>query len=584
MTPTTVVESSPLPSPESLEKETGPSSPFGDSFPALEYPPLYFLLRLLPWLADPIRSLYMFRWRISYPLQRRVVLSRQLRYVGIYMTWGELLLMFPYYVAILCGLIYTIWSPSVAITGKIARYNLMAVLIFCQRNSLVTFLMGVPFDRGLFYHKLAGRVSGVTGLLHTISYFLDVKYHHNHPFAETFCMGAFTGSVNISGSAMFMFIFGIAISSLPCIRRRLFEFFYYLHILFTVAIVVCTFFHSGKLIPIFASCTWGMDLFIRSFVMARFRYPKKAQLKTMGESVIELKFPKNDTFDYNPGQYIYVAIPDISSFQWHPFSIISSPDQPYVTLNIRKVGGWTSALLDLAKTEKEVPMLMEGPYGNLSVDIMATDRKYRNALLICGGIGLTPMSSICDHLVNEIKDGRRSMRRIKFVWAERDPTFIEQSEFVRRQVQEFPQSTSDLTASSSGTDDSFSIFSDDESVYFDDDLEEEDDFENIYNMDIEDQCLADEQVLDMDIYLTAKSKSQLRSKSMRGHVRLGRPNISELFLAMKRDVVLSGSEKNHRVAVCVSGPRSLSHICRKACIKYSDASIRFDFHSESMAM
>lgn len=492
--------------------------------------------------------------------------------------------MFPYYLAILCGLIYTIWSPSVSITGKIARYNLMAVLIFCQRNSLVTFLLGVPFDRGLFYHKLAGRVAGVTGLLHTIAYFLDVKYHQDHPYAEQFCKGAFTGSVNISGSAMFLLIFGITISSLPSIRRRLFEVFYYLHLLFTVAIVVCTLFHSGKLIPIFASCTWGIDLFIRSFIMARFRYPKKAELKAIGESVIELKFPKDDSFAYNPGQYIYVAIPDISSFQWHPFSIISSPDQPYVTLNIRKVGGWTTALFEQAKTNREVSMLMEGPYGNLSVDIMATDRKYRNVMLISGGIGITPMSSICDHLLNEVKNGRRSMRRIKFVWAERDPTFIEQSDFVRRQVQEFPQSTSDLTASSSSTDDSFSIFSDDESVYFDDVLDEEDDFENIYNMDIEDQCLVNENVLDMDIYLTAKKKSQLRSKAMQGHIRHGRPNISELFLALKRDVILSSSESNHRVAVCVSGPRSLSHICRKACIKYSDKSIRFDFHSESMAM
>ena len=499
------------------------------------------------------------------------------------MTWGELLLMFPYYLAIICGLIYTVCFPSVLITGKIARYNLMAVLIFCQRNSLVTFLLGVPFDRGLFYHKLAGRVAGITGLLHTIAYFLDVKYHRDHPYAQKFCMGAFTGSVNISGSAMFIFIFIITVSSLPSIRRRLFEVFYYLHVLFTVAIVVCTFFHSGKLIPIFASCTWGMDLIVRSFVMARFRYPKKAQLKTIGESVIELKFVKDDSFAYNPGQYIYIAIPDISSFQWHPFSIISSPDQPYVTLNIRKVGGWTTALFDLAKSTSEVSLMMEGPYGNLSVDVISTDRKYRNVMLISGGIGVTPMNSICDHLLNEIKEGRRSMRRIKFVWVERDPIFIEQSEFVRRQVKEFPLSTSDLTATSSDSDDSMSVNSDDESVYFDEILEE-DEFANIPILDIEKGCSLDEPVLDMDIYMTAKRKSQLKSKAMRNHIRLGRPNVSELFLSMKRDAILSGDDHNRRVAVCVSGPPSLSQLCRKACIKYSDSSVRFDCHTECMAM
>jgi NAD(P)H-flavin reductase len=57
-----------------------------------------------------------------------------------------------------------------------------------------------------------------------------------------------------------------------------------------------------------------------------------------------------------------------------------------VTLHIRKAGNWTTAIFELAKKKSEVEMLLEGPYGNLSVDIMV-DRKYKNILLISGGIG-----------------------------------------------------------------------------------------------------------------------------------------------------------------------------------------------------
>jgi hypothetical protein len=63
--------------------------------------------------------------------------------------------------------------PSVVVTGKTARFALIASLVFAQRNSLVTLLIGMPFDRAIFYHKPAGRVAGITGLPHRTAYFVD---------------------------------------------------------------------------------------------------------------------------------------------------------------------------------------------------------------------------------------------------------------------------------------------------------------------------------------------------------------------------------------------------------------------------
>jgi predicted ferric reductase len=356
-----------------------------ESHPALEYPPLYFVLQKCPWLIDRIRSAYALRWRVSYPLQRKVIFSRcLLRRFGITLTWGELLLLVPFYAAVVTGILYTAVFPSVSATGATARLALIASLVFAQRNSLVTLLIGVPFDRGLFYHKLAGRVAGITGVLHTVSFFVDPAFRSAH--SGDALSGAFTGQINISGSMLMLLIVGITVSSLPQVRRRVFEVFYYLHVIFAAGMIICAFFHSGKLVPILAALTWGGDLFIRSIVMARTRYPRKAQLKVISESVVEVSFPKTTAFAYNPGQYVFLAIPEISWLQWHPFSISSSPSQALVTLHIRMAGNWTSALFELAKSTKKVSMLVEGPYGNLSVDIMG-DRKYKSIMLISGGIG-----------------------------------------------------------------------------------------------------------------------------------------------------------------------------------------------------
>lgn len=352
--------------------------------PALEYPLLYFLLRRCRWLFDNIKIPYAYRWRLSYPLQQYVPFGTTLSKMGIYCTWGELLILIPFFASIVLCMMHTVVAPSVSVTGKVARFGLISTFVFAQRNSLVTLLLGMPCDRGLFYHKLSGRVAGIASILHTISFFLDPKFKRIH--SNDFFSGAFTGKVNISGSAMMVIVVAIIISAIPRVRRRMYKVFYYLHILFSTGLIVGAFFHSGLFVPIAAAATWGVDLIIRSIVMARTRYPRKATLKLVSDTVIELTFPKTTSFAYNPGQYVHLAIPEISWLQWHPFSISSSPKQRVVTLHIRMAGNWTKQLFELCKKQTEVSILLEGPYGNLSVDLM-TDRKYKNVMLISGGIG-----------------------------------------------------------------------------------------------------------------------------------------------------------------------------------------------------
>jgi ferric-chelate reductase len=183
---------------------------------------------------------------------------------------------------------------------------------------------------------------------------------------------------------MFM-VFGITITSLPYFRRRLFEVFYYLHVMFVFGVVCGALSHTGILVPMLVLCTWGVDVFLRSIVMARTLYPQKAKLRILSDTVVELSFPKIRGFDYNPGQYIYVALPELSFLEWHPFSLSSAPKMKTVTLHIRRAGDWTNALYELAKKKSEVSIMMEGPYGSLGVDLVGD--RYKMVMLVSGGIG-----------------------------------------------------------------------------------------------------------------------------------------------------------------------------------------------------
>ena len=74
---------------------------------------------------------------------------------------------------------------------------------------------------------------------------------------------------------------------------------------------------------------------------------------------MEIRFDK-PSLKYKSGQWIFLVrplssdevsrdqtddasqnVPDVSGYQWHPFTISSAPDDPYVSVHIRQVGDWT---------------------------------------------------------------------------------------------------------------------------------------------------------------------------------------------------------------------------------------------------
>jgi len=102
---------------------------------------------------------------------------------------------------------------------------------------------------------------------------------------------------------------------------------------------------------------------------------------------------KMETFRAEAGQFLIVRFL-AKGFRWeaHPFSLSRPPDGQRLRLSIKRLGDFTRRVPEL---KAGTPVLIEGPLGVFTARRCAS----RKALLIAGGIGITPIRSLAETLV-----------------------------------------------------------------------------------------------------------------------------------------------------------------------------------------
>ncbi|XP_074585780.1 putative respiratory burst oxidase homolog protein H [Curcuma longa] len=151
-------------------------------------------------------------------------------------------------------------------------------------------------------------------------------------------------------------------------------------------------------------------------------------------NVLSIHMKKPQGFKYKSGMYLFVKCPDVSTFEWHPFSITSAPGDDHLSVHIRTLGDWTTELrnlfgkvceaqvtskkanlvrlettivADVQSEDTRFPKLyIDGPYGAPAQNY----KKYDILLLIGLGIGATPFISILKDLLNNIKNNEDLQR------------------------------------------------------------------------------------------------------------------------------------------------------------------------------
>lgn len=161
---------------------------------------------------------------------------------------------------------------------------------------------------------------------------------------------------------------------------------------------------------------------------------------------MEIQFRK-PSMKYKAGQWLFLQVPDVSSNQWHPFTITSCPFDPYISVHVRQVGDFTRALGDalgcgpaqakdlegldplgmyevaLQNGQMMPKLRIDGPYGAPAEDVFENEI----AVLIGTGIGVTPWASILKNIwhLRSSPNPPRRLRRVEFIWICKDTSSFE---------------------------------------------------------------------------------------------------------------------------------------------------------------
>ncbi|EEU36169.1 uncharacterized protein NECHADRAFT_52952 [Fusarium vanettenii 77-13-4] len=332
----------------------------------------------------------------------------------------------------------------------------------------------LPLDENVWFHRQVAYALLLFTIIHTASHYVNfytiertqvrplkaIDIHYKEP-------GGITGHI------MLLCMLLMYTTAHVRIRRQSFETFWYTHHLFIPFLlglythaVGCFVSDSPEAYSPFAgkdyydhclgylgwrweSVAGGLYLLERLYREVRaMRETKITRVVKHPNDVVELKFSKS-SFKYRPGQWLFLQMPSISKYQWHPFTITSCPFDPYVSVHIRLIGDFTkafgdavgvgpaqskfyeeasvdpSAIYEVAlQNGQQMPALrIDGPYGAPAEDVFNNEI----AILIGAGIGVTPWASILKNIwhMRNSDNGLERLRRVEFIWMSRDVTSFE---------------------------------------------------------------------------------------------------------------------------------------------------------------
>ncbi|ETK75133.1 hypothetical protein L915_18228 [Phytophthora nicotianae] len=360
--------------------------------------------------------------------------------------------------------------------AEICLVNTMFVLLPMCRNfvtglrTLPVVVNHLPIDNHIEFHKVCGVVMLIASVGHTAAWLAIVIYvrtvplavweasrYHHLSFVRDENLFDFALRIPIWTGMVMLICAGIAAPlCLAKYRRGNFNMFWVTHMLFIPFLVLMAFHGFARWLAEPQAQYWILPPVVIFLIEKRYRMTqvfggqtKIIHVQLSKESVaIFMKKPRSfgKRQRFLPGMYMFINVPAISKFEWHPFTISSAPEDKFLSLHIQKAGDWTGALyknLEMLQREHKASSIedqgspMTSPYPVVYLDgpvgAPAQDySRYREVVLIGAGIGVTPFASILRSIMHQWESFRCphcrhvrfppsfQLRKIYFYWVTRE--------------------------------------------------------------------------------------------------------------------------------------------------------------------
>jgi predicted ferric reductase len=308
--------------------------------------------------------------------------------------------------------------------GHMASADSLLLVVPATRNSILSVFLGLEFDETILFHRWLGALTLTLLAVHGLAYFpiwFDdwASFVTNRVPLPKFAFALASGVSAIV----------IGVLSLSFFRRNYFQVFYYAHYTFIVYFITGGL-HSPKVfarLAIAAMAIYAVDRVVR---FAAGVWPRRCvENVALDGNCTRIVFSKSRLASYAVGNYVFLNFPQISLFEWHPFTLSSGPHDPQNECHIKALGDFTTRVYEEASKSvalrSHLWVRVDGPYGKFSLN----PELFPVIVLVGGGVGITPqvaaLKAIYRVRMNNVARLEHSrsgvLKHVYFIWSCPDP-------------------------------------------------------------------------------------------------------------------------------------------------------------------
>ncbi|WYZ41764.1 hypothetical protein EsH8_V_000659 [Colletotrichum jinshuiense] len=310
------------------------------------------------------------------------------------------------------------WGVVMAKTCAGMLYPTFFFLILSMSRYLSTFLRRsyhvsrfVNWDLSQAFHIKISVVALALASLHAVGHLTGSFYHGSRPenqdrvadvlgpdmvprpYVEY--VRSLPGFTGLTALGLF---YTLALLSLPQVRKRNYEVFQLAHLLMYPIIGLMMAHGTAGLLqwPMFGYFLAFPTLLVLAERVIRVGtgfHRIRATLRVLDGETVEITatIPSERIWKYQAGQYVFLQVPELGAFQWHPFTVSICRGREF-QLHIKTDGNWTRRLRDLGGDSgaAEIEVGVNGPFGAPAQRFY----DFSHTIIVGSGIGVTPFSGI----------------------------------------------------------------------------------------------------------------------------------------------------------------------------------------------